>query len=61
MAKENAPEKLERAIPCDSVVFMPRGLEAEEDYIVCDLCGHRNTKADALCKMCSNYLEVKNG
>lgn len=29
---------------------------AEEQRVVCPVCGFANTKFTALCKMCSNYL-----
>ena len=30
----------------------------EEVRVVCPICGHANPRYTALCKMCSNYLDV---
>lgn len=27
-----------------------------QEYVICEICGHANTKMNGLCEMCSNYL-----
>ncbi len=31
-------------------------LPEKEDLIVCEVCGHKNSKDVGMCTMCSNYL-----
>ncbi len=37
------------------------GLKISEEKIVCEVCGYANDKYAKMCKMCSNYLETKEG
>ena len=37
-------------------IFIPYKSE-KTDYIVCDMCGHKNDKDALICENCSNYLK----
>ncbi len=28
----------------------------QQEYVVCEVCGHANKRTNGLCEMCSNYL-----
>ena len=28
----------------------------KDDYVTCIVCGHKNSKQNGICEMCSNYL-----
>ncbi len=38
------------------VLVMDDGKEADDEKIVCEVCGHVNDKNTLICAMCSNYL-----
>ena len=49
-----ADEKTAHAAP--QKVTLEVGLPAENDIVVCEVCGYQNPKNAAMCAMCSNYL-----
>lgn len=33
--------------------------QPQQDYVICDVCGHANPIKTAICKKCSNYIKER--